>query len=263
LLGPFVVALGFGTALCAAAQATVDHGPWDQLLKRHVRDGLVHYRGFMADRQALDRYLEQLAVVEVEQLPSAADRLAFWINLYNACVVQEVLEHYPLSSVKEVPGFFTSPRCRAEGQELSIDAVGVRGHRVGGYRTHLAIVCASKGCPVLRDEAYAGPRLDAQLTQQAQAYFADPSRGLRLDETTSTVWISKIIDWNRKDFGQHSGLAGLVKPPLDLRFVDVITPYLRQDVVDRLAGPTTHWRIRVIPYDWTLNDQPGNHARWT
>jgi hypothetical protein len=252
----FVLAGILWLSIVPPTSATLEpmHRAWDELVKRHVHEGLIDYRGFMADRQLLDRYLAQLADVDQHLLPalSSEEQLTFWINLYNACVVGGVLDHSPVDSVKQVPGFFTSKRCRVSDQELTIDEVGAQGHAVGGYRIHFALVCASRGCPVLRDEAYVAERLNAQLADQARTYLDAPSRGLRLDEVTSTVWVSKIFHWNRTDFKQPRGWLG-VYPPMELApLVEVLEPHLEPELAATLREGK--WSIRVMDYDWSLNE---------
>ena len=108
-----------GVWLLAAAPAsaeTIDHGVWDRLLRRYVSEGLVDYHGLAAERPALEQYLTGLATVDVTKL-SRAEQLGVWINAYNACVIDGVLEHYPLRSVKDVTGFFDRRRYRVAGRD--------------------------------------------------------------------------------------------------------------------------------------------------
>jgi Protein of unknown function, DUF547 len=43
-------------------------------------------------------------------------------------------------------------------------------------RVHIALVCASKSCPILLNEAYDPKRMDEQMAKQARAFLADPFR---------------------------------------------------------------------------------------
>src|SRR5688572_29229669 len=79
--------------------STVDalHRPYDQLLDIHVRDGLIYYRALRGSRGAFDRYVASLDVPTAEYDGSARPRqIAFWINAYNAFVIESVLDAYPI-----------------------------------------------------------------------------------------------------------------------------------------------------------------------
>ena len=82
---------------------TVDHEQWDILLKKHVDDkGNVDYKGFKRDAPLLDAYLMYLGQKPISNTASKEERLAFYINLYNAATVQMILENQPLNSIKDI-----------------------------------------------------------------------------------------------------------------------------------------------------------------
>ncbi len=61
------------------------HDAWDQLLRRHVSaKGKVNYEGFKADKTALDAYLQALSDNPPAETWSRAEKMAYWINAYNA-----------------------------------------------------------------------------------------------------------------------------------------------------------------------------------
>src|SRR5215475_10313962 len=97
--GPVLAALLF----CAPFDAS--HGDWSALLARRVSDGWVDYAGWKrADQGALATYLGRLGEVDracFEQF-SGAERLAFWINAYNAYTVRLILDHYPVRSIRSI-----------------------------------------------------------------------------------------------------------------------------------------------------------------
>ena len=71
------------------AQATVDHKLFDALLGQHVRDGFVDYDAFARD-PAFGHYLASLDRVRPATLDED-ERLAFWINVYNAFTIQLIV----------------------------------------------------------------------------------------------------------------------------------------------------------------------------
>lgn len=237
---------GMCIAPSTVAQHAVDHGLWDQLLKRHVKQGRVGYEGVRADESVLERYLAMLKTTDAAKLPSQDTQLAFWINTYNACVVKGVLDHYPLRSVKDVNGFFDRIRYRVAGQDLSLDEIEHQGRGLGDSRIHFALVCASVSCPPLRPEAYVPERLDAQLDEQARLFLRDPTKGARLEN--QTLWLSQIFTWFKGDF-VRSKLPAFLIP--DEKLLPAIEPYLDPQLVTAIRSK---WRvIKFLEYDWSLN----------
>ena len=241
------------------------HAAWDQLLRRHVvvaADGTsstLRYRALMAERQALGAYLDSLTAVAASTYAgwTRAQQLAFLINAYNAFTVELVLTRYPdLKSIKDLGHLLQSPWkksfFRLLGQERSLDEVEHGLIRAPGVfddpRIHVAVVCASIGCPMLRNEAYVAERLDAQLDDALRRFLSDRTRN-RYDAATGTLAVSKIFDWYRKDFEQgHKGITSL--QALFARHAGELaqTPQAQADVQ---AG---RYRLSFLDYDWALND---------
>ena len=96
------VCLGF-TPATSAQQPPVPpgsdplHRALDQILDVNVRDGLVYYRALQGARGALDRYVASLNVPAATYDGWSRDsKMAFWVNAYNAFVLQTVINHYPI-----------------------------------------------------------------------------------------------------------------------------------------------------------------------
>ncbi len=245
-----LIACALGAAPYAAAQQTVDHTEWDGLLKRYVKEGLVDYRGVQQERVILDRYLNSLAATDPAQLASREEQLAFWINAYNSCVFQAVLDRYPLKSVKQVKGFFDGRHFRIGGRDLTLNQIEEQGRALGDWRIHFAVVCASTSCPTLRSEAYAAERLNEQLADQAERFLSNTQWGLKVNG--ATLWVSKVFDWYEKDFvlsGQGDALRRLTAPKL----LALLAPYLSAEAASATKQPKLG--LKYFPYDWSLNEQ--------
>lgn len=228
----------------------VDHAAWDSLVRRHVTHGLVDYQAIQKERALFDRYVERLASVDPAQLDSTEERLAFWINAYNALVVHAVLERYPLASVKRIRGFFDGLRYEVGGRTLTLNDVEAQGRALGDWRIHMALVCASSSCPPLRSEAYVASRLNLQLTEQAMQFLSDTQRGLRVDG--NTLWLSKIYDWYAADFAPAAAPAALHRlTPSTL--LSAIRPYLKAELA-RVIGES-RLGLKFLDYNWSLNQQ--------
>ncbi len=235
----------------AASAATMDHAPWDGLLKRYVKTGLVNYLGIQAERDVLDAYVSRVGAVDITELPTREARMAFWINAYNACVFKGVLDRYPLTSVKEVSGFFDGIRYHVAGRDLTLNEIEQEARAFGDWRVHFAVVCASSSCPPLRPEAYDPARLDAQLTEQTTQFLRDMQRGLRVEG--QTLWLSKIFDWYAGDFVPSASLGLWHHHVTSASLVSTIGPYLGVAVAEILR--TQPLQVKFSNYDWSLNEQ--------
>ena len=74
------------------------------LLERHGRDGGIDYDGLRADRASLDAYTGQLEAVCTEDFGtwSGKQRIAFWLNAYNAYTLQLILDNWPVQSIRDI-----------------------------------------------------------------------------------------------------------------------------------------------------------------
>ena len=242
----------YGAALLTVAGAAstafaADDALWNALLTRHVKEGRVDYRALLTERAALTQYLAGVAATDPSALPTPASRLAFWINAYNACVFDSVLERYPLRSVRDVRGFFDGIRHRVAGRELTLNEIEREVRNAGDWRIHFAIVCASASCPPLRAEAYAADRLDAQLAEQIGGFLRDAGHGLRIDG--GTLWLSKIFDWYAADFTAHG--RGFFRTVTPASLAVLLGPLLEPHTAETLAAAPL--RVKFLPYDWSLN----------
>lgn len=249
LVRSIVVVAVAATWVGEAIAAPVDHSKWDQLLKRHVQEGVVDYHGFRQEQAVLEEYFKALNSVTVESLGSRQVQLAFWINAYNAAAVKGVLDRWPPRSVQGVGGFFSKVRYAMAGSSLTLNDVEARGRALGDWRIHMALVCAAKGCPPLRSEAYVPERLEEQLADQARRFLNDPQRGLRVEG--DTLWLSSIFSWYKRDFVASSQPRLLVRLTPEA-IVSVIRPYL--DPTLAVAVQTRTVRIKWLDYDWSLNE---------
>lgn len=258
---------GVGILGSPAALAAFDHRhlAWDGLLKKTVvvvPDGAssrVRYAVFKTQSEVLQSYLAGLSAVSMQEYAtwSGAQRLAFLVNAYNAYTVELILTRYPdVKSIKDLGSFVQSPWkkkfFRLLGQERSLDEVEHGLIRAPGAfddpRIHVAVVCASVGCPMLRNEAFVPDRLDAQLDDSMRRFLSDRSRN-RFDAATGTLAVSRIFDWYRKDFEQgHRGFDSLLT--LFARHADALgtTPSEQAQIRSGRA------RIQYLDYDWSLND---------
>ncbi len=252
----------------AAAQAFAQpfdhsHRLWDALLKKHVvvldggRASQVDYAGMARERADLQRYLGSLSGVPQSQLEawSRAEKMAFLINAYNAFTIEKVLMRYPaIESIRDFGKVFGNP-FRDEfftllGRKRSLNDIEHRLLRpvFREPRVHFGVNCASVGCPMLREEAYVGARLEAQLEDQAHRFLSDRKRN-RYNERSGRLEVSRIFDWFSEDFEPReryfAPYAGLLAD----------SPQAGRIIAEGAAP------FAFLDYDWTLNDSRSSSRR--
>lgn len=238
------------------SMVTIDHAPWDKLLKTYVKagsDGLnrVAYARFKAEaHDTLKSYIAKLEAVDVARL-DRAEQFAFWANLYNAKTIDIVLDKYPVASIKDINlgggliasikgGPWDAKVVKISGRELSlndIEHVILRGI-FKDPRVHFAVNCASIGCPNLQMEAFVGARLEAQLDAAARAFVNSP-RGVKTGPD-GRVTVSSIYNWFQTDFGGSE---------------QGVRTHLNQYATPELEAALSKTNQSLdFAYDWRLND---------
>lgn len=231
----------------------IDHTVWNDLLKRYCNaQGMVDYTAWKAssaDRRSLGEYLASLSQADLAKPAAREAKLAFWINAYNAVTVEGILREYPTSSIRnhtaKVFGYniWDDLLLAVGGQSYSLNQMEHEILRkMGEPRIHFAIVCASIGCPPLRDEAYVADRIDEQLTDNAKRFFADRSK-FHADMRSRTISVSPILKWFADDFGADQAAQ-----------MRSIAPYL-PDKASQQVARSGQASVEYLDYDWSLNDQ--------
>ncbi|MGQ0657482.1 MAG: DUF547 domain-containing protein [Chromatiales bacterium] len=219
------------------------HQTFDELLKARVTNGQVDYPGIATDPRFAD-YLETLKTVDATTLRTREERLAFWINAYNALVIQGILAGGSPSSFFGRIGFFKTADYEVGGRRIDLyDLEHEIIRPLGEPRIHFAIVCASRSCPKLRSEAYDTARLDQQLDDQAREFINNPERN-RFDAARRTARLSMIFEWFKEDFEKQAGSVP--------RY---IAPYLNDRSLASEFGAGSY-KIEYLEYDWNLNGLP-------
>jgi len=233
----------------------------DELFRSYVNDGgWVDYAGLGRERDKLDSDLAGLAGASPQSFSTDHERLAFWIDAYNAFTLADVLDHVygKFKSVQSVPGFFDRNRHRVGGASMTLDDMEQRARSFSDPRVHFALVCASTSCPKLQPFAYTGSDLDKQLDRAARDFLADPSRGLRLDRLRNEIFLSSLFKWYAGDFTMASSKAGRAVAPAKayisgtegLAYIRQYTPAEVSTFIDEKKPGLSY-----LPYDWTLNAQ--------
>ncbi len=249
--------------------AGFSHADFEAFLRRHVdEEGRLDYAAVASDRTDLDRYLTQLAGVspdsDPERFPTDRDRLAYWLNAYNASVISLVLAHYPIASVMDVrpplpfrflpsgAGFFVFHRVMLGGRRVTLYGLEHRiiRRRFQDPRIHFALNCASRGCPRLPATAFSSTALEKQLESESRSFVAD-EQNARVDAQARTLYLSSIFDWFEEDFthwlAEH-------RPGVKRSLRSYVLLYASESKGASIRE-CSDCRLAFVPYDWALNDQ--------
>lgn len=179
------------------------HDAWNRLLGKHVSAaGKVDYKGFKADQQALDAYLQQLAANPPAGTWKRADQMAYWINAYNAFTIDLIVDNYPVSSILKLDGGKTwdVKRILLGGKKYSLNQIEneILRPEFKDARIHFALNCAARSCPPLYNKAFTAKNLERALEQRTRQFIND-ARFNTLSAGKASV--SKIFEWYAADFG--------------------------------------------------------------
>lgn len=223
----------------------ISHATWNVLLKKHVdQKGMVNYQGMLKDSLELNEYLNLLRENHPnEENWSVDERLAYWINAYNAFTVRLIIRNYPVKSIKDIAGkipFVNTPwdiqfiQIEDETYDLNNLEHGIIRKEFDEPRIHFVLVCAAMSCPKLRNEAFTAEKLEAQLEEEAIYFFNNPAKN---EISTEKIKISKLLDWYWGDF------KGIAKS--------------RVEYVNRYSTTKVNVDAEVdfMDYQWELNEQ--------
>jgi len=263
-------------ALCAgavlrsqAAEVPIFHRPYDQILDVNVRDGMVYYRALRGERGRLDRYVASLNVpAATYQGWSRDEKISFWLNGYNAIVLQTVVNHYPIrgksseypqSSIRQIPGAFERLKHRLGGRSLTLDEIEKTVlPEFADPRLYLALGRAAVGSGRLRSEAYTAPRLSAQLAT-VQSEFVSDQAMLKIDRLTGRITVTPIISWRESEFvkAYDKGAEGpyAQRSPIERAIIAFIAPHLLR--IEREFVEKNAFQLGFHDLDWRLNDLSG------
>jgi hypothetical protein len=271
----FCVGIGFLTAWPLSASGSTPaladiplYASYGAILQAYVdKRGMVDYKRLRADKNLLDGFVAGLGNGKYVETMPEEEKIAFWINTYNALTLKAVIDHYPIrasalrsvlypgNSIRQIPGVWDKLRFPVAGMELTLDDIehSILRMNFDEPRIHLALVCAARGCPPLRNEPYDAARLDAQLDDQARRFFADSTK-FRLDRKKGTVFLSPIFKWYGQDFVKRYGTTAKFpgKMKAERAVLNFASKYLDSDGRSFLESrnPSIHYP----DYDWSLND---------
>lgn len=216
-------------------RSVVSHQVWDVLLQEYVSEkGRVDYRGLQKNEARLDTYLDMLARNTPNKSWGRSEKMAYWINAYNAFTVKLILDNYPLKSIRDLDDGEVWDRKWIDlgDQTYSLNQIEheILRKRYPDSRIHFAVNCAAASCPPLLNRAYTAEQLEAQLDAQTRAFITSKTYNTLRQQN---VIVSKIFDWYSEDFGS---------------LIPFLNNYTEVPINDKAD-------IQFREYDWALNEQ--------
>jgi hypothetical protein len=204
----------------------------------------------------------RLAGADPDRLGGVPERLAFWINIYNALVMDAIISLGVVNSVKEVTGFYKRLKYRVGAHEFSLDDIEhgilransrpyMRSLRQFGPfdvrrrfafektdpRVHFALVCGATSCPPIK--FYTPDGIYRELDRAAASFINSPE--VVVIPAESAISVSSILKWYAPDFGGRAGVLDFIGRYLD-----------DEEKAEFVMGGGSGVKIKYLPYDWTL-----------
>lgn len=213
---------------------TFNHSSWNILLQKYVSNkGHVNYKAFKSNRNELVSYITYLGKHMPQNSWTREDKLAYWINAYNAMTIDLILRYYPIKSIKDIKKPWEQRFWKLGEKWYHLNEIEHQILRkMAEPRIHFAIVCASFSCPKLQNNAYTASNIDEQLTNATKVFLADKKRN---DISQNSLRLSKIFQWFAKDFKQAGSL------------IDFLNLYSKITISDKAKK---HFK----DYNWNLNE---------
>ncbi|MBM7073931.1 DUF547 domain-containing protein [Shewanella sp. 202IG2-18] len=230
----------------------IDHTLWQKILDGYlVEIKAKGVRAFnyaqvtQADKKALKSYLQQLESIDPRIL-NKNEQLSFWVNLYNALTIDVVLDHYPVTSIKDIGDGITGPwnmdLLTIAGQPITLNQIE---HKIlrpiwQEPRIHYVINCASVGCPDLPNKVFSSKNLDSQLNKAAIRFI---NQSKAVDIKNNQLKLSSIYSWFSQDFGDEQA-------ELMLHIQTFAEPTLKSKLKAIALDKNSDI---IFDYDWKLN----------
>ena len=254
-----------------AQQSTIVLAPFDPILDTYVRDGYVYYRALKIERRRIDEYVRQLAASDVDKR-TRDEQVAFWLNAYNAIVLQTVVDSYPAPrrsneypprSIRQAPGAFERLPHRVAGRTLTLDQIEQTIlPKFNDPRVYFALGRGAVGGGRLRSESFAADTIEKQLAEVA-IECVTRAECIQADAASNKLMASAIFSWHEKEFvAAYADKAAPLyasRSPIERAILAFVAPKLLQTERDFLEKNT--FQLVYKPFDWSLNDLTGRGDR--
>lgn len=218
--------------------STIDHSAFNSLLQTYVAaNGNVNYAGLLKNKNTLKNYISTLAKINPSNL-SKNEKLAYWINAYNAVTLDQIITNYPITSILKIADgkvWDQTLTNQFNGKNITLNQIEKKillGSELFDARIHFSVNCAAISCPKLSNQAFTADNVQAMLTQNTITALTNPSQN---KISTDKASISMLFDWYKADFEKAEGNV--------MNFINKYSSI-------KLNSNT---KINYIEYNWNLN----------
>ncbi len=227
------------TSVSQAADTRTLNALFDGILAEHVKDGYVDYPA-IARNVRFAKYLESLAEFNLESLTDDKEKLAFWLNVYNALVIKNIIDGKSPNGMMDHMKFFRS-NIKIGGHGFDLNAIESDVLRkFKDPRVYFAIVPGTSSAPKLRAQAFVGEEVDQQLDSATRDFINDKRRN-RFSAALQAAKLSKIFEQHRDEFGNT-----------DKELLNYVAGYVNDEDVAKILKRGTY-SIKFMEYDATIN----------
>ncbi|MEQ8231484.1 MAG: DUF547 domain-containing protein [Gammaproteobacteria bacterium] len=215
----------------------------DGVFAAHVEDGYVDYPA-VARNVRFHKYLEAIRDVDESAFAGDAERLAFWINAYNALAIKQITQGMsPIGTIARMK-FFGSNDHEVAGRTWDLESITDDVlFEFDDPRVHFAVVNASYTAPMLRSGAYRAEELEQQLEQAAHRFVND-NRKNRFSNGLLRAKLSPIFEEYEDAFGG------------DDKAVQAFLARYIEDEETRRNLEAGRFELQYLDYDWSINGRP-------
>lgn len=216
----------------------IKHDLWDGILKKYVSvNGNVNYKGLSENITDLNKYLALIKSNHPIPSWSSDDKLAYWINAYNAFTIELIIKNYPLNSIKDIK------QDNLSAWDMKFIKIGKKVYSLNEIehniirkdfnepRIHFGVNCASYSCPRLLNRAFTSDNVKVQLEILTKEFINDTKHN---KITNKKVELSQIFNWFKEDFTKDGTL------------IDYLNKYSNIKI-----SPDAE--VKFIEYNWSLN----------
>lgn len=259
----------FGIHLAVAEHAEM-YKPYAHTLTNYVLDdGRVDYASLKRNRKELDSFIRSLKSLSDTDYAALSEnqKIALWINAYNAITLQAIIDNYPIqssfitslvypsNSIRQIENVWDKQDYEVARRRVSLNDIEhkILRQEFSQPEIHVALVCAAKSCPPLRNEPYYANLLEEQFKSQGEA-FVESGRGIEIDTDAKTVRVSAIFDWFGEDFAtKYSGNKNLKGYSAKQQSIlGYLVNFISEDSKEYLYQKKPN--LSYLDYDWSLND---------
>ena len=193
---------------------SIEHGDipyesFEEILFMYVdKNGKVDYSAIIENPYSFDKYFKFIEKNSPnnspEYFPTKDDKMAYWINAYNAIVLKIMIENPEVESILDISFYHTIffKKHTIGGEKISLNTIEhkILRKKYKDPRIHFAINCGSISCPPLGKRIIRGDSLDEQLDEKASE-FINNGKDIRIDHENEIIYLNRIFKWFKDDFG--------------------------------------------------------------